>query len=46
MKKWVCPKCDMVTKALAKSVGHRCPMNKNKWVEAKEAVNEVQDGAS
>jgi len=40
MRTYKCPKCELITKALAKEVGHRCPMNKNKWTEAKEQPNE------
>jgi len=29
MKKWQCPKCKNVVEAIASSVSHRCPSNKN-----------------
>jgi DNA-directed RNA polymerase subunit RPC12/RpoP len=33
MTSWRCPKCYDEIKALATSVGHRCPNNKSKFTE-------------
>jgi len=33
MTTFQCPKCHRTTEALAKEAGHRCPSNRNKFVQ-------------
>ena len=41
MRRFRCPRCELVQDALAVEAGHKCPMNHNRWTsfvhEEKEA---------
>jgi|APCry1669192010_1035390.scaffolds.fasta_scaffold03208_10 hypothetical protein len=36
MTNWKCPKCELVVKAIATQVTHRCPSNKNEPTNLEE----------